>query len=352
MIITKGRIGGALKVVVYGPEGIGKSTLASRFPDPVFIDTEGSTRHLDVARTDPPTSWQMLLSQVDYIRTTPGVCKTLVIDTADWAEQLCITSFCASKQINGIEDLGYGKGYIYIAEDFGKLLNSLEEIRSRGIYIVITAHAAMRKFEQPDELGAYDRWELKLNKKTAALVKEWADVLLFANFKTLVVNVDGKGATKGKNKAQGGKRVLYTSHNPCWDAKNRLGMPEELDMSWDALAPYITPNAPTAPEKTPAPAQPRTETPPAPPAANPPQRRTEPAKAPAPSGPFRKLQDLMDANSVTSGEIMEVVAAKGYFPRNTQFDRLPANFVEGVLVGAWPQVFEAVKALKSTSKGE
>ena len=325
MNITRGKVGGALKVVIYGPEGIGKSTLASRFPDPLIIDTEGSTRHLDVARTDAPTSWAMLLSQADYIRANPGICKTLVIDTADWAEQLCIASFCAGKQIKGIEDMGYGKGYVYIAEDFGKLLNKLEEIRNAGVNIVVTAHAAMRKFEQPDELGAYDRWELKLNKKTAALLKEWADVLLFANYKTMVINVDGQGAQKGKNKAQGGKRVLYTSHNPCWDAKNRLGMPEELDMSWEAIRPYVCGDA------QPASAQeaqvvdgraavgggpyggvsetgggkmdgsPRTATP-----------------TGKPGGVLGKLYDLMGAESVTPDEVMEGVAA-------------------------WPQVLQAIR---------
>ena len=90
----------------------------------------------------------------------------------------------------------------------------------RGVHVVLTAHAMMRKFEQPDEMGAYDRWELKLQKKTSALVKEWSDLLLFANYKTLSVATDEKGK---KFKAQGGRRVIYTSHHPCWDAKNRLG---------------------------------------------------------------------------------------------------------------------------------
>ena len=346
MNITRGKVGGALKVVIYGPEGIGKSTLASRFPEPVFIDTEGSTRHLDVARLDAPTSWQMLLTEVEYIKANPGVCKTLVIDTADWAEQLCIASFCAGKQIKGIEDLGYGKGYIYIAEDFGKLLNKLEEIRNTGVNIVVTAHAAMRKFEQPDELGAYDRWELKLNKKTAALLKEWADVLLFANYKTMVINVDGQGAQKGKNKAQGGKRVLYTSHNPCWDAKNRLGMPEELDMSWEAIAPFVVGNAggPEARREVdrigPAGVRPVQEA----------RREVGGPEFGAPSGgrlalsgSFKQLYDLMGAEDVTADQVMEVVAAKGYFPRNTPLEKLPEDFVEGVLVGAWPQVLQAIR---------
>jgi len=123
MQIIRGKIPGAKKVVCYGPEGIGKSTFASQFPDPVFIDTEGSTKDMDVARTETPGSWQMLTDQVRYFISHPGELKTLVVDTADWAEQLCIAEFCAKKQISGIEEIGYGKGYVYVAEDFGKMLN-------------------------------------------------------------------------------------------------------------------------------------------------------------------------------------------------------------------------------------
>ena len=88
MEIIRGKIPCAKKVVIYGPEGIGKSTFASQFPDPVFIDTEGSTNSMDVARLPKASSWQMILQQVDYVRTHPEVCKTLVIDTIDWAEAM------------------------------------------------------------------------------------------------------------------------------------------------------------------------------------------------------------------------------------------------------------------------
>ena len=203
MILDRGRKSVALKVVVYGPEGIGKSTFASMFPRPVFIDTEGSTFHMDVTRTPTPRSWTELNLQVDHFIQNPQELGTLVIDTADWAEKLCTEQLCSVKNMGGIEDFGYGKGYIYQAEDFGKFLNLLDKLRERGVHVVLNCHATMRKFEQPDEMGAYDRWELKLAKKVAPLVKEWADMILFANYKTTVVNVDGQGATKGKNKVTG-----------------------------------------------------------------------------------------------------------------------------------------------------
>ena len=90
MEITRGKIAGAKKTVIYGPEGIGKSTFATKFPDPVFIDTEGSTKEMDVARLPRPTSWTMLLEEIDYVKNNPGECGTLVIDTVDWAEPMCV----------------------------------------------------------------------------------------------------------------------------------------------------------------------------------------------------------------------------------------------------------------------
>lgn len=372
--IHTGKAGGALKVVVYGPEGIGKSTLAAHFPRPVFIDTEGSTRHMDVSRTDKPSSWTMLMEQVQYIRSDPGVCSTLVIDTADWAEQLCIASICADKKLSGIEDMGYGKGYVYLAEEFGRLLNLLEEIVGRGVHVVLTAHAMMRKFEQPDEMGAYDRWELKLQKKTSALVKEWSDLLLFANYKTLSVATDDKGK---KFKAQGGRRVIYTSHHPCWDAKNRLGLPEELPLDFSALAQYIStgtaPSAPVPPPPAPSappppPAQAATPAPapaPAPAGTNaptqtappppPPPPEPDPAPAPPPvpqedtklqdnAEALKALRDLMKANGVLDHQVQAAFAARGYFPEQTPLENLPADFIQGVLVGAWAQVYNWIKA--------
>ena len=342
MQIIRGKISGAQKVVIYGPEGIGKSTFAAQFPEPLFIDTEGSTRHMDVARLPKPSSFTMLMEQVKYVKANPGLCKTLVLDTADWAEQLCMAELCAKAQKNGIEAFGYGKGYVYLMEDFGRMLNLLNDVIETGIHVVVTAHAKMRKFEQPDELGAYDRWELKLQKQTAPLLKEWADMVLFANYKTFVVNVDDQGAAKGKNKAQGGARVMYTAHHPCWDAKNRHGLKPELKLDYAEIAHCI--------EFAPA-AQPRADEPPqaqaAPPPAAAPQEPERPKAGPAPERRIpQALLDLMQTYNVLESEIQMAVNRKGHFPVNTPIENYPADYVNGVLVAAWPQVYKTIEQIR------
>lgn len=357
--ISTGKIQTAIKTVIYGPEGIGKSTFASRFPDPLFVDTEGSTKHMDVKRLPVPSSWSMLLQEVQYVKSTPGLCKTLVIDTADWAEQMCIKQICAQKNWGGIEDAGWGKGYTYLAEEFGKLLNSLEDVVRNGIHVVITAHAQMRKFEQPDEMGSYDRWELKLQKKTAPMVKEWADMVLFANYKTLVINVDGQGAAKGKNKPQGGQRVMYTTHHNCWDAKNRHGLPDELPFDFNAIAFLFSLPIQTGSRSAAVPLSSAS------PSAEVSAEVTEPtseidlfAETGIQEGEIcdnsmevdytgipKELADLMKKDKVTPAQIRQVVANRGYYPVDTPIHNYDPGFVQAVLVAAWDQVVMAVMQL-------
>lgn len=216
----------ALGIVLYGPEGIGKTTLASQFPKPVFIDLEKGTDTMDVFRTEAPETFEDFLRLLDAIELEQDF-DSVVIDTADKLEQLIIEYVCSKHNLKSIEDANYGKGYTYIAEEMVCFLKKCGEVIECGKNVIIVAHAQMRKFEQPDALGAYDRWELKLTKKSAPIVKEWADMVLFLNYKTIVVTDEKTKSHKGK----GGKRVIYTTHNPAWDAKNRFGLPEEMDMN-------------------------------------------------------------------------------------------------------------------------
>lgn len=366
MEIISGRIVKAQKVVIYGPEGIGKSTFASQFPRPLFMDTEGSTANMDVARTPKASSWTMLREQINEIKRD-RLCSTIVVDTIDWAEQMCVEYILAKYQKNGIEDFGYGNGYVYVKEEFGRFLNQLQEVIDSGINVVLTAHAQMRKFEQPDEMGAYDRYELKLGKKTSSqtspLVKEWADALLFCNYKTYSVAVDDKGR---KHKAQGGRRVMYTAHHPCWDAKNRWELSEEVPFEYTVIEQHIpagslapaqvqtavpsqgqTAPAQEAPKQESQPVNTNTATQSQPPVQTPPgstqmqQAQTPPVQD---SSKIPKaLLDLMTANQVTVEEIQKAVASRGYYPGDTPIENYDSNFISGVLVGAWQAVFGMIK---------
>lgn len=352
MQIIRGPIPTAQRVIVYGPEGIGKSTLASQAPNPVFIDTEGSTRQYNFARFPEPTSWQMLMQQVDHVINNPDVCDTLVIDTADWAEKLAVQHILARDGQKSIEGYGYGKGYVYLEEEFGRLLNRLNDVIERGIHVVLVAHAHMRKFEQPDEAGSYDRWELKLQRRVAPLVKEWADVVLFCNYKIFVENVDGQGAQKGRNIAQGGRRVIHTTHSPVWDAKNRHGLPAEVEMDYKHISPVFTPRQQLQ-TSTPAPAPTTAPAPAAmPESSGGPFDEPAPAPEPTPETPAtdeldaagvpKALADLMRANEVTLEELMAAVFDRGHFPADTEFRNLPDDYVQGVLIAAWDQVLAVI----------
>ncbi len=302
--ITTGKIDRALKVVAYGSEGIGKTTFAAAFPEPLFIDTEGGTSHMDVRRINRPKSWSELLTIIGEVAATADVCKTLVLDTADWAEQLCVTHVCEKYKQSSIESFGYGKGYTYLAEEFGRLLTALDKVIDSGKNVVITAHAKMRKFEQPDEQGAYDRWEMKLSKQVAPLLKEWCDMLLFLNYKTYVITTD----TNSK-KAQGGRRVIYTSHHPCWDAKNRHSLPEEMDLDFKNLAHLF---------------------------------KTNPKPAVAEQKPIDKLRSLMEKIEATDTEVQQVVSDKGHYSADTPITDYSDKFITGWLIKYWPQITQII----------
>lgn len=347
MQITRGKIATALKVVIYGPEGIGKSTFASQFPGAVFIDTEGSTCSMDVARTPDPMSFTQLCEQINYFAQNPGEAQTLIIDTADWAEKLCKEELCASRSVKSIEDIGYGKGYTMLAEQMGRMLDMLTALKNLGINVVLTAHAMMRKFEQPDEMGSYDRWELKMEKKVAPLVKEWADMLLFANYKTIVVNVDDKGAAKGKNKVQGGRRVMYTSHHPCWDAKNRSDLAEELPFEYGQIAHLIPSCAPATAIPTAVVQEAIKETP-----------HADPVGAPGPRGdagvtnaltedvPFPSLLAMMQESNVTCDELRGAVYEAGYYPLATPIASYDPDFVSGELIPNWAICLQMIETAR------
>lgn len=325
--ITRGRQPQGLKVVIYGCEGIGKTTLASHFPGAVFIDLEGSTNCFDMARLPTPTSWAMLLALVQEVINHADELGTLVIDTADWADMLCAKAVCekgdSKGSKTGIEAFGYGKGYVYLAEEFGRLLDQLNPLLKMGVNVVFVAHAQQRKVELPDQMERYDKYELKCSKYVSPLLKEWADMVLFCNYKTIVVQSES-----GKGKAQGGERRMYAAHRPAFDAKNRFGLPDELPMDFGQIAhlfnaaPAPAPAPVPVPAPTPAPAAPS----PAPvpvPAVSAAQEPEVQAKEPdidpftgrdLYEGIYPPLADLLRTKNVSPVDIQDIVHGAGILP--------------------------------------
>lgn len=216
------------RIVLHGAPGIGKSTLASRAPAPLFIDLEHGTKQLDVARVDDIDTWEALLAALHAIAADPGDFRTVVIDTLDRAEWLCWQHLCAKERVDSIEKIGRGwnKGYVAAYEQFRVFAAALEALRRKGVAVIVIAHSKIEKAPEDDR----ERWTLKVHKQVAGLFYEMFDAILFARLEVFT-----QKAESGKLRGIGDARVLETQEDPKWLAKNRYAMPRQIPLSWDDL---------------------------------------------------------------------------------------------------------------------
>lgn len=301
--INSGKITRAQKTVIYGTEGVGKSTLASQFPNPLFLDVEGGTSQMDVRRIEKPETWTDLVAMVNEVAQNPGICGTLILDTADYAENMCVQSILKKYNQKSIESFGYGKGYTYIGEEWQKLMDAFNVVIRAGMNVTVIAHARQRKIELPDQSGSFDHWEMKLSRQVAPLLKEWADLLLFCNYKTFVVTTDNNS-----KKAQGGKRVMYTSHNPVWDAKNRHGLPEELDLDFRGIAKIF-------------------------------ETAAEPVKVQTPQ---ERLAELMAEAGIEEYQLRDFIVSRGKQPEELPVSAYPDDFVKSYCLKYWDKIVQSI----------
>jgi hypothetical protein len=217
------------KILLVGVEGVGKSTWGSDASAPIFLAAEDGIHHLDVASFPEPHTFPEVLDAIRVLCTDPHDYKTLVIDTVDWLEPILQRSVCEANGWANIEAPGYGKGYTVVLDEWRKLIFALDHLRTkRGMEVILLAHAAIRNFANPAG-NDYMRYSPKLNDRAGALLKEWADSILFATFEEYAPKVKGELRVKG---VYTGRRVVHTQRTAAWDAKSRHSIPAELPLSY------------------------------------------------------------------------------------------------------------------------
>ena len=226
------------RICIYGGHGIGKSTLASQFPKPIFISTEDGLNSLDVTSFPRATSIADVVGSIKTLIKEDHDFKTVVVDSVDWLIEPLI-----SDSVNAQYDekaQAYGKGQMYMAEEFREILQGLEALTvKRKMNVVLIAHAAVVKFEDP-RTDPYDRYQPKLPKACNALLQEWVDVLAFAAFKVIIKKSDAKGFDTAKVRgATTGERLLHFVENPAYAAKNRYACPDDAEMTIANLSKLI-----------------------------------------------------------------------------------------------------------------
>jgi hypothetical protein len=244
---VRGRLVQPLRLILYGPPGIGKSTFAAGSPDPIFLGAEKGTAQLDVVRFAQPESWQDVLDGLRILETQAHAFKTVVLDTLDWIEPLIHQAVLAeenkgkdaARSATDLDSMGYGRGYNLALTQWRKLISYLERLSdTRGMNILMLAHSQIKSFKNP-EGEDFDRYEMKLYHKAGGLLQEWADEVLFANYE--IATHEKKGRVRG---ISSGARIIHTTRTAAYDAKNRHGLPDELPLSWADYSASVTEGAP------------------------------------------------------------------------------------------------------------
>jgi AAA domain len=234
--ISRGRRPQRIFALIYGTDGVGKSTLCSHAPKPIFVGAEKGTEQLDVARFPQTETIAELLDQLRALQTEKHEFQTVVLDSLDWIEPLIWKAVCDEAKVESIEQAfgGYGKGYVRALDLWRTLLKELA-ILNHKMHVLLIGHTQIKSFQDPELANAYDRYQLKINDKAAALVREAADAVLFARFETEVIKANGsKAKVRGED-----VRVMYTESRPAFDAKNRFALPFCMPLDWKAFGDAI-----------------------------------------------------------------------------------------------------------------
>ncbi len=237
--VQSGKVVAPRRVLLYGTQGIGKSTFGSMAEAPIFIQTEDGLAHIDCQRFPLALRYRDVLAALGELFTREHTFRTLVVDSLDWLERLIWVDVCEAHGVKSMEEIPYGKSYVFALTQWREILQGFDALRNeRGMTIVLLAHAQIEKFANP-ETDTYDRYSPRLQKLASALVQQWCDEVLFATYK---VHTKTTKEAFDRLRVQGigqGERILRTTERPAHVAKNRLGLPDEIPLDYRIFAAYV-----------------------------------------------------------------------------------------------------------------
>ena len=232
------------RVLIYGPPGLGKTSLAAEFPNPVIMDIEdGVPSGVEIPSLGEITSYQSVLDRFAALYNGDHTFKTLIIDSLDRLEPLIWAHACTENNWASIEDAGYGKGYIVAADLWSKFIASCNLLRTkRGMNIVFIGHSTIDRFDDPQN-EPYSRYDIRLHKRANAIIQDECDAIIFVNM-DVAVKTEDIGFNKSVSRAEGGSfRWLHCEGRPAFTAKNRFGMPERIKydkgQGYAQIAPFL-----------------------------------------------------------------------------------------------------------------
>lgn len=217
------------KILLYGVDGVGKTSLAAEFPNPLYLPTEGETPPSDVALQTPGTveSYESLLDIFGELLEGQHDFGTVIVDSLDGLEGLVWRATCKRLGINTMEEAGFGKAYMEADSEWREYLSAVSALARSGLYVVQLAHPEIVRFDSPTS-DPYSRYSVKLHKRSNALVREQSDVVAFMNYRISLKTADA-GFNKKVTHAEGGnERLIHFNEKAGFLAKNRYSMPDSI----------------------------------------------------------------------------------------------------------------------------